>query len=298
MRHFFLLLLLSLSLQLAFADEQLRGTQEELRRRNLYFGDIDGRSTGETTEALRRYQARKGFTATGKPDHDTLRSLGLLSKEPGEAPPKPLEWPAEPVLKSDSKLNAPAEAAQIAQETGVSSATIAGSDDLSFAQRGRGAHVATQMAIEAAAKHWAVAPASRARHIPAGTTQRLGDTDLAPLVADYFHAVSGHRLRDELHFYADRVAYFSSGGVDRRIIERSLQKYYQRWPSHEFHLAGPVRYARLPRRGEIAIVCPVKFVLKRHGTVVKGATLTQLVVNSATRDPRIVSIQERRIQGG
>src|SRR6187401_2918344 len=92
---------LLLFLAAAPAEEQTRATQEELRRRNIYFGDIDGRTTPEFSEAVKRYQRKKGLTDSGQADRETLRSLGLATREPGEAPPKELEWPEEPVLKSD-----------------------------------------------------------------------------------------------------------------------------------------------------------------------------------------------------
>ena len=68
---------------LLHAQDEVRSVQEELRRRSLYFGNVDGRESAELAEATRRYQRRKGFTPTGKPDRDTLRSLGLVPRSPG-----------------------------------------------------------------------------------------------------------------------------------------------------------------------------------------------------------------------
>ena len=53
-------LLLSSLLSVLQRTMTMRSTQEELRRRNVYFGDIDGRSSGELEQALKRYQRRKG----------------------------------------------------------------------------------------------------------------------------------------------------------------------------------------------------------------------------------------------
>lgn len=85
------------------ADEGIRQVQEELRKRNLYFGDIDGRSTEELTGALKRYQKRKGFAVTGTICADTAASLRIQStiastdKDPSEWEDLPLdpEPPAE-----------------------------------------------------------------------------------------------------------------------------------------------------------------------------------------------------------
>ena len=70
----FFCLLLSIS-SLARADETLRQVQEELRKRNLYFGNIDGQTSPVLVDALKRYQTRKGFAVTGKVDQDTATSL-------------------------------------------------------------------------------------------------------------------------------------------------------------------------------------------------------------------------------
>ena len=89
----------------AFADEETRQVQEELRKRHLFFRDIDGRQSQEYSMALRRYQQRQGFAQTGYADDVTLYSLGI-----GEAAP-PAEGardlPDVPVLKSDAALHEP-----------------------------------------------------------------------------------------------------------------------------------------------------------------------------------------------
>ena len=84
----------------ARADEETRQVQEELRKRHLFFRDIDGRPSPEYAMALKRYQQRQGFAQTGVADEMTLYSLGI-----GEAAP-PAEGaqdlPDVPVLKSDA----------------------------------------------------------------------------------------------------------------------------------------------------------------------------------------------------
>lgn len=89
----------------AFADEETRQVQEELRKRHLFFRDIDGRQTPEYAMALKRYQQRQGFAQTGYADEVTLYSLGI-----GEAAPPAegaRELPDLPVLKSDAALHEP-----------------------------------------------------------------------------------------------------------------------------------------------------------------------------------------------
>lgn len=78
-----------------FADEATRAVQEELRKRNIFHGDVDGRQTPAFIEALREYQQRKGFAVTGVPDEDTLRSMGISAR------PAVADLPDVPVLRSD-----------------------------------------------------------------------------------------------------------------------------------------------------------------------------------------------------
>lgn len=84
------------------ADEVTRQVQEELRRRHLYFNEIDGRNNPDVTSALRQYQQRQGFAQTGTADDTTLRSLGILN-EPS-APGESDTLPDVPVLRSDQAL--------------------------------------------------------------------------------------------------------------------------------------------------------------------------------------------------
>jgi peptidoglycan hydrolase-like protein with peptidoglycan-binding domain len=79
-------------------DEQTREVQEQLRKRHLFYGDVNGQFTPELSEALKRYQGRKNFPVTGTPDDVTLRSLGINSPEP---PAEGDDMPDVPVLKSD-----------------------------------------------------------------------------------------------------------------------------------------------------------------------------------------------------
>jgi hypothetical protein len=76
------------------ADETTRAVQEDLRRRHLFYGDIDGRESAELATALKRYQQRKGFRQTGLADPQTLRSMQIT-------PERGADLPNVPVLKSD-----------------------------------------------------------------------------------------------------------------------------------------------------------------------------------------------------
>lgn len=87
---------------IARGDEETRQVQEELRKRHLFFRDIDGRPSLEYAIALKRYQARQGFPASGVADEITLYSLGI--GEPLPPAEGKTDLPDVPVLKSDAAL--------------------------------------------------------------------------------------------------------------------------------------------------------------------------------------------------
>jgi peptidoglycan hydrolase-like protein with peptidoglycan-binding domain len=86
----------------AIADEETRQVQEELRKRHLFFRDIDGRPSLEYALALKRYQQRMGFAQTGLADEMTLYSLGI--GEPASPAEGATNLPDMPVLKSDASV--------------------------------------------------------------------------------------------------------------------------------------------------------------------------------------------------
>jgi hypothetical protein len=274
---------------MAQADDQIRATQEELRRRNLYFGDIDGRPTHETSEALKAYQRRKGFSASGHVDPVTLRSLGLLPRQPGEAPPK--ELPDEPVLKSDSTINPVLEAREVSRETGVAMTDLLPPGTVS----NRRPRLATSTPAAPPRAHGT--REIGAHQVAAGQPQVLNDKEIAALVKGYLHAASGSHVDDEIRYLSDRVNYAGYGTLDRRLVERALRDYYARWPSRHYRVAGQMTIRRDSRRGLVVVVVPVEFSLKRGGTKARGHSLNLFVFNAGTSDPRIVTYQERRIRG-
>lgn len=86
------------------ADEVTRQVQEELRRRHLYYNEIDGRASQALTLAVQRYQERQGFAATGAVDDQTLRSLGVVKEPAAPAEGDEPALPDEPVLRSDASI--------------------------------------------------------------------------------------------------------------------------------------------------------------------------------------------------
>lgn len=278
----------------ARAGDTTRSAQEELRRRNVYFGDINGRETPELTAAVQRYQKRKGFGPSGELDRDTLRSLGLLPRQPGEQPPTALQFPDEPVLRSDRAVDVADEARQIAAETGVAPESIAPEEIEEERKSGTTPERARAASRGRAPKSPQAAGSEPPINFPA---QRVQPREMAKFVSRYLDATSRNDLRRELAFYGDRVNYYNAGSIDRRIIERRIRDYYLQWPKRKHRVVNLISYRRDFRRGEIHLVFRVRSSLKNKLHRVEADTENHVVINAATEDPRIISISEHRVRG-
>ena len=71
----------------AFADDQTRNVQTELKNLGFYYGDVNGQANPETTAAIRRYQIRNGLEVTGTLNPETLGALGMGPGRKAPAPP-------------------------------------------------------------------------------------------------------------------------------------------------------------------------------------------------------------------
>jgi hypothetical protein len=269
------------------AQDDVRSVQEELRRRGLYFGDVNGRESAELQEATKRYQKRKGFTATGKPDRETLKSLGLVPRSPNEPAPQELAWPAEPVLPSDEKIDPVAIAKSLSEETGIAPAAVVSKNS---AQR-RAASARTKTPNSNSPAPTAIMDEKRPANSP-----NIAPEGLTRFVSDYFAAMSSNDIKRQLKFYADNVDYYRNGKIDRRIVEQTLRRYQARWPNRRYTMGTSIRYSPINTRGEIVMTFPVTFTLKDGRRTVKGSTDNRLAISAATLDPRIASISEQRIR--
>ena len=269
------------------AQDDLRSVQEELRRRSLYFGDVNGRESAELQEATKRYQKRKGFAATGRPDRETLKSLGLVPRSPNEPAPQELAWPAEPVLPSDEKIDPVEVAGALNEETGIAPSAV-----VSKKMANRRGVLAQRPPTNSSAP--ATVPDPNLKR-PANSPV-IAPSALSRFVGDYFAAMSSNDIKRQLKFYADNVDYYRNGKIDRRIVEQTLRRYQARWPNRRYTMGTEIRYSPINSRGEIVMTFPVTFTLKDGRRTVKGSTDNRLAISAATLDPRIASISEQRIR--
>jgi peptidoglycan hydrolase-like protein with peptidoglycan-binding domain len=248
-------------------DEVVRQVQEELRKRHLFFGDIDGHVTPQVSAALRRYQERKGFPVTGLPDGETLRSLSLppaLAASPnGGARPAASPWPDMTVLRSDHARRTPLP-------------DDAGEPPESGAEP----------------------PPTPAPPPAAATAQRLPLQTAREFVGRYLRAGQTNDAPAENTFYGEKVDYLNEGTVDRAFIAKDSARYNARWPERQFTLLDDtLKVTSWDGLSLTRVEFQYRFTVKRRKYTVQGKVeATYTLSGSQPGDLRIVGIKEQRVR--
>jgi hypothetical protein len=246
------------------ADETVRQVQEELRKRNLYFGNIDGQESPELARALKRYQKRKGFAVTGDVDEKTATSLHVQTTTVASA----TVLPDGTVLKSD-----------------VASA-------LPESQR-----LALQR--EAEEKVDLDPPPPPPAESP-GPGQDANPERVNKLVQDYLRDGETQDVAAQVRYFSFPVQYFDHGSVSEEFVARDTRKYVERWPERKYSLSGPVSFFASDSEGETNIEFTISFELESKGRKNKnravGRTRNWWTVRDEGGDLKIVAIREQRIR--
>jgi hypothetical protein len=230
------------------ADDQVRRVQEALRKRNLYFGEIDGRKNAEVTGALKRFQQRQGLPANGDVTQPTLTSLGISgTTKPGE------EWPEGPVLKSDVARRI-SEADRRFLESNPSPVPDPIADTEPEPSPAAPPVVISPEANPPPGKSPEPSPPSTKSPEPRTATTKSPERPPCPrpvaeaptpadaadtptqFVRKYLAACETNHLAEEMRFYGPRMNYFDHGLVDSAFVARDVQHYYKRWPHRRYEL--------------------------------------------------------------
>lgn len=227
------------------ADEQTRQVQEELRKRHLFFRDIDGQPSLEYAIALKRYQARQGFPVSGVADEMTLYSLGIGVSTASAA--RTSELPNVPVLKSDAAL-----------------------------------------------------PELRPQPAPIPTKDQdagnVGKAEIKDFLRRYFEACESASPQDELAFYADRVAYYDHGAVDKSYIGNELAVYNQRWPDRKYAMGDSLRVIRSGTNTVARVRVAFQLANPAHNRKASGRTDDTFSFAKNGDALEIVSVKEARVR--
>jgi Putative peptidoglycan binding domain len=258
-----LLLLLPLSGP-ARADETIRQVQEELRKRNLYFGNIDGQNSAVLTDALKRYQTRKGFTITGEVDKDTATSLHIQAAAVAASEP----LPDIPVLKSDTASALP-ESQRLALQREAED-----KPDLT--------------------------PSPPAPAESPAAAQDLTPDRVNKFVEDFLRDAEGPSVPAQVKYFAFPVRYFSDGIVSEDFVTRDTTNYVRRWPERKYTLEAPPNFFASANEGETEIEFTIGFNLRNPARTTKnkatGRTRNSWTVRMEGEEMKIVAIREERLR--
>jgi hypothetical protein len=241
-------------------DEPTRRAQEELRKRNLYFGDVDGKMKPELVDALKHYQVRKGFDVTGQLDEATANSLDipLANSAAGVQ-----SWPDVPVLKSDAARSLP-QAKQSALQTNSS-------------------------------VNSEPSPTPPAMTPPAATTSSLSSEEVTHLVQNYLRDAETDDVDLQIRYYAYPVEYFDHGRVDRQFVVRDTHNYVKRWPRRKYTLLEPVTVQPAGPDGATQLEFTIAFEVRNKNHAVRGKTRNFWTLQPQARNLRIVALKEQRL---
>lgn len=241
----------------AQADEATRRTQEELRKRNLYFGEVDGLTNPELINALKKYQTRKGFSASGVIDEETANSLHIPYTVEAKSTAAP--WPDVPVLKSDAAREKP-EPETVALETN------------------------SEPSPE---------PSAPAESPP--PEPQIAPAELEKFVQAYLRDAESDDIEAQLKYYDFPVDYFDHGRRDREFVARDTRNYVKRWPKRSYTLLGPIKVLGPKGPGLTLIEFSISFSVSDSKHAVHGKTRNRWTLKSPD-NLRIKALEEQRLR--
>ena len=265
MRKALLALLVSAISIAAFeAGGPVRRVQEELRKRNLFFGDVDGKMSPELIGAVRVYQSHKGFEPTGQIDEVTARSLGIEIENAGSHRLSArTDWPDVPVLKSDvARELLPAEQAELVKKAAAN------------------------------------IDASPAPEIPAEAPngpQNLEPKQVTEFVQNYLRDGESNDVALQTKYYTYPVDYFDHGPVAQEFVETDTRRYVARWPSRKYTLLSPVKFAAGPNDDATVVEFTILFSVRNKSHHAAGKTRNFWTIKPEGDGLKIVSIREQHV---
>lgn len=246
----------------AFADEQVRQVQEELRKRNLFFGDIDGQTTPELANALKHYQARKGFQATGTITDETATSLNVQPRLGSTAIATPL--PDVPVLRSDRARELPPAQRDVLEQKADENPDLVPTPP-------------------PPAESPAPVQGVDAQRIHAYIDQYLRDSETSDIAA-------------QTRYFAYPVEYFDHGAVGAAFVKKDVTNYVKRWTERKYVLEEPVTFTASPNEDEIAVEFPITFDVRNQKHAARGRTKNFWTLKAEGDELKIVAIREQRLR--
>lgn len=268
------------------ADDNVREVQTKLSEEGVYFGQIDGAYSSDLSAALSRYQIRNGLPITGQLDVETSKALGA----------KPAVGPSTAAAEQSTETWRQLRKGERRASTHArkkSSSTEIETDETRTERRPQ---PTSEPAERSSSETAETAPAPPATTLaspapaPEFNPERLGD-----YVAAFILAGLDKNVGAETEFFADRVAYYDSGTMDRENIREDLKRYDEKWPERHFWLAGKIRIE--PQSdGRLRVTFPLGFKLRNGNKQASGKVEKTLLLEPAGDDLQIVAVNEHKAE--
>ena len=278
-------LFLLLSATLLSESAYVREVQDELRKRHLFFGDIDGKITPQLTGALKRYQARKGFEATGEIDAPTAASLRIrsavaLARAEKRSAPQPEDSSSRAAATTVVSTSGAVTAGQAASASEAASTTEA----------------AAELLARETGQTWADLPV-----VPEPPAEAPDDTAMTQervnrFVETYLSDGETDDIGLQAWFYSFPVEYFDHGVVDQEFVVKDTQAYVKRWPNRKYTLVGPITFTNGNTPGETKIEFTIDYTVRNGSRVKTGRTRNFWTVRSEGENMKIVTIREHHLR--
>ncbi len=247
----------------AYATEQVRHVQEELRKRNLYFGDIDGNNSEDLALALKRYQAKKGFPVSGMINEETATSLNVAGTTTAKAvAAAPL--PNIPILKSDIARDLPQ-----AQRIALEQQAEENPDQIPF-------------------------PLPPAEAPP--PSQDLSPERIQDLVERYLRDAEGDDVDAQTVYFDYPVNYFVHGDKGPDFVRRDVKRYLSNWPERQYKLLESPKFMASEREGETIVEFPISYRVQKGERRASGVTRNTWTIRPEQGELKIIGISEEHIR--
>jgi hypothetical protein len=240
-------------------DEKTRQVQEELRKRNLYFGNVDGQQSPELADALKRYQNRKGFAATGSIDEETAISLHI---QKSGASARAL--PDLPVLRSDAARELP-DRQRVALE-------------------------------KLAEENLDPSPTPLPPAESPAPGQDLSPDRVTKFVADYLRDAETDDVAAQVKYFVYPIDYFDHGAVDEQYVLRDVRNYLKRWPQRKYVLSPPVTFLASGKEDETLVEFVITYNVRNNKHTGSGRTKNWWTLRPEGSELKIVAIREQRLR--
>jgi hypothetical protein len=113
---------------------------------------------------------------------------------------------------------------------------------------------------------------------PSPTQSEMAPRSIFDFVKAFVETGNSGANGEEIDFYAEKVAYFDKGLVDRNFIASDIAKYHAKWPVRWYSMVAGPDATVTPKEGMYSVVYRVQFQVQNSKKRATGIALDKLLV--------------------